>query len=99
MATKAARSGLALLQVAPVGALEVLHDILHVARPHRRLGEEEDVLGAELHALVCRVQELVALEPLVPLQRRAGGVERILDDLAHGLTVASMLEVCHAGRP
>ena len=99
MATIGRPKRVAFLQVAAVGALEIGDDVLHVAGPHRCVGEEEDVLGRELHALVRVVQKPIALGPLLSPQRVAGALERILDYLRHRVTVESILEVCHAEQP
>ena len=70
-----------------------------MAGPHRRLAEEHDVLGAELHRLVRAAEELESLHPITAAQRLASRLERILDDLRHVLTVDRILEVCHAEPP
>ena len=91
--------GVALLEVVAVRPLEVRVHHLHLAVPQGRLAEQHEVLGRELHRLVGRAEELVALDPVMALEGGAGCVERVLDDLAHGFTVGRILEVCHAGPP
>jgi len=44
----------ALLEVAAVGPLEVRMDHFHLAVPHRRLTEQHEILGGELHGFVRR---------------------------------------------
>jgi hypothetical protein len=88
----------AVLQVAAVGALQVGEDVLHVTRPHRRVREQQDILGRKLHALVRVVQESIGLGPLLPPQRVTGAFERILNYLGHRVLVTSILEVCHLRR-
>ena len=66
-----------------VGALGSLDGVCQAAGPHRRLGEDLQVLGAEPSACVRGLQELESLLPRTALGRIAARFARILDDLAH----------------
>jgi hypothetical protein len=69
--------------VARVGPLGGLDRVRQATRPHRRLGENLQILRVEPSLCISGLQEVEGLLPRTAFGRFAAGLARILDDLTH----------------